>query len=103
SLTAVLVTLLFADIEGGVRLWEDDPGAMAAASARHDHIVREQVAAAGGHAFNRAGEAPRAVFADPVAALCAAAAIQRAAAAEPWPSGLPVRVRIALHSGACAE
>ena len=97
------MTLLFADIEGGVRLWEDDPDAMAAASARHDHIVREQVEVSGGHVFNTAGEAHRAVFADPAAALSAAVAIQRAAGAEPWASSLPVRVRMALHSGACAE
>ena len=34
------MTLLFTDIEGGVRLWEADRDAMAAASARHDRIVR---------------------------------------------------------------
>ena len=30
-------------------------------------------------------------------------AIQRAASAEPWASGLPVGVCMALHSGACVE
>ncbi len=97
------MTLLFTDIEGGVRLWEADRDAMAAASARHDRIVRDQVEASGGRVFKAVGEAYRAVFADPVAALCAAVAIQRAAGAEPWPSGLPIRVCMALHSGACAE
>jgi predicted ATPase/class 3 adenylate cyclase/DNA-binding CsgD family transcriptional regulator len=96
------VTLLFTDIEGGVRLWEADRDAMAAASARHDRIVREQIEASGGHVFKTVGEAHRAVFADPVAALSAAVAIQRAAGAEPWPSSLPIRVCMALHSGACA-
>jgi predicted ATPase/class 3 adenylate cyclase/DNA-binding CsgD family transcriptional regulator len=98
-----LVTLLFTDIEGGVRLWEADRDAMAAASARHDHIVREQIEASGGHVFKTVGEAHRAVFADPVAALSSAVAIQRAASGEPWPSSLPIRVCMALHSGACAE
>jgi predicted ATPase/class 3 adenylate cyclase/DNA-binding CsgD family transcriptional regulator len=97
------VTLLFADIEGGVGLWEADRDAMEAASARHDRIVRERVEAAGGSVFKAVGEAYRAVFADPVAALSAAVAIQRAAGAEPWASGLPIRVCMALHSGACAE
>jgi class 3 adenylate cyclase len=46
ALTDGLVTLLFTDIEGSVRLWEADRDAMAAASARHDRIVREQVEAA---------------------------------------------------------
>jgi predicted ATPase/DNA-binding CsgD family transcriptional regulator len=76
---------------------------MAAASARFDQIVREQVQASGGRVFKRVGEAHRAVFADPVAALSSAVAIQRAAGAESWVSGLPVLVRMALHSGACAE
>jgi predicted ATPase len=48
-------------------------------------------------------EAFRAVFADPSAALASAVAIQRAVGAEPWPSGSPIRVRLALHSGACVE
>ncbi len=97
------MTLLFTDIEGGVRLWEADRDAMAAASARHDRIVREQVEASGGHVFKTVGEAHRAVFADPVAALSSAVAIQRAVGAEPWASGLPIGVCMALHSGACAE
>ena len=101
-LTAGWVTLLFTDIEGSVRLWEVDRDAMAAAAARHDRIVREQVDASGGHVFKTVGEAHRAAFADPVAALSSAVAIQRAVGAEPWPSSLPIRVRMALHAGACA-
>ena len=97
------MTLLFTDIEGSVRLWEADRNAMAAASARHDRIVREQIEASGGHVFKTVGEAHRAVFADPVAALSSAVAIQRAVGAEPWAASLPIRVCVALHSGACAE
>ncbi len=96
------VTLLFTDIEGSIGLWEADPGAMAGVSARHTCIVREQIEVAGGHVFKTVGEAFRAVFADPSAALASAMAIQRAAGTEPWP-GLPIGVRMALHSGACVE
>ena len=95
------VTLLFTDIEGSVRLWEAGREAMAAASARYNRLVREQVGAAVGHVFMAAGEAFHAVFADPSAALAAAVAVQRGAGREPWPS--PVRVRVALHAGAWAE
>ena len=101
--TAGSLTLLFTAIDGDVRLREAGHDAMAVASARLDQIVREQVQAAGGRVFKTAGEAHRAVFADPVAALSSAVAIQLAAGAEPWASGLPVQVRMALHSGACAE
>jgi predicted ATPase/class 3 adenylate cyclase len=97
------VTLLFTDVEGSVRMWEADREAMAEASARHDRIVREQVEAAGGQVFKTVGEAFRAVFADPSAALASAVAIQRAVGTEPWPPGVPIRVRVALHSGACVE
>ena len=97
------VMLLFTDIEGGIRLWEADREAMAEVSARHNQIVREQVEAHGGQVFAAVGEAFRAVFASPASALTAAVAIQRAVAAEPWPSGLPVRVCVALHAGVCVE
>jgi predicted ATPase/class 3 adenylate cyclase/DNA-binding CsgD family transcriptional regulator len=97
------VTLLLADIEGSVRLWEADREAMAEASAGYGRMVREQVEAAGGHLFKAVGEAFRAVFADPAAALASAVAIQRAAGSQRWPPGSPVRVRVALHSGACVE
>jgi class 3 adenylate cyclase len=96
------VTLLCTDVEGSVRLWEADREAMAEASARHHRIVREQIEVAGGHVFKTVGEAFRVVFADPAAALASAVAIQRAVGAEPWP-GSPIRVRVALHSGAWGE
>ena len=103
GLPSGMVTLLFTDIEGGIGLWEADPGAMAEISARHNRIVGEQIEVAGGHVFQTVGEAFRAVFADPSAALASAVAVQRAAGTEPWPAGLPIRVRMALHSGACVE
>jgi predicted ATPase/class 3 adenylate cyclase/DNA-binding CsgD family transcriptional regulator len=95
--------LLFTDIEGSVRLWEADRDAMAAASARYDRIVSEMVDACGGHVFKSVDETHRAVFTDPVSALSSAVAIQGAIGAETWTSSLPIRVCMALHSGACAE
>jgi class 3 adenylate cyclase len=74
-----VVTLLFTDVEGGVGLWEADSDAMAAASARYGRIVGEQVEACGGRVFTAVGEARRAVFADPVAALLSAVASRRGA------------------------
>ncbi len=97
------VALLFTDVEEGVRLWEADRGAMTQASARHNRIVREHIEIGGGHVFKMVGEAFRAAFADPSAALAAAVAVQRAISAERWPQGSPIRVRMALHSGVCVE
>src|ERR1035438_8441723 len=98
-----MVTLLFTDIEGSIRLWEANREAMAEVSARHNSMVCEQIEVAGGYVYKTVGEAFRAVFADPSAALASAVAIQRAAGTEPWPAGLPIRVRMASHSGACME
>ena len=98
-----MVTLLFTDMEGSIRLWEADPEAMAEASACHNRIVCEQIEVAGGRVFKTVGEAFRAVFADPCAALAAATAIQRAVGTGRWPPGLLIRVRMALHSGDCVE
>ena len=97
------VTLLLTDVESSIRLWETDREAMAQASARHNRIVREQIKVAGGQVFKTVGEAFRAVFADPSAALASAVAIQRAVGTEPWPPGEPIRVCVALHSGACMQ
>ena len=97
------VTLLFTDVEGSIGLWEADREAMAEASARHDRIVREQVEVAGGQVFKAVSEAFRVVFADASAALASAVAVQRAVGTEPWPPGSPIRLRMALHSGACVE
>lgn len=97
------MTLLFTDIEGGVRVREADREAVAAASGHHDRVVHSQIEASGGRVFKTVGDAHRAVFADPVAALSSAVAIQRAVGAEPGASSLPIGVRMALHSGTCAE
>ena len=57
---------------------------------------------AGGYVFKTVGDAFCAVFAEAVAGVLAAAAAQRALAAEAWPA-TPIRVRMALHSGVCEE
>jgi predicted ATPase/class 3 adenylate cyclase/DNA-binding CsgD family transcriptional regulator len=97
------VTLLFIDIEDSIRLWEADPEGMADVSARLDRIVREEIELAGGQVFKTVGDVFCAVFADPSAALGSAVAVQRTVSWEPWMPGSPIRVRAALHSGACVE
>ena len=93
-------TFLFTDIEGSTRRWEDRPDAMAVALVRHDALLRDTIADHGGAAFKTVGDAVCAVFPGALAALTAAVAAQRALAAEAWGDAGPVRVRIALHSGA---
>src|SRR5438876_11420284 len=57
------VTFLFTDLEISTRLWEQEPDAMRRALARHDVILREVVAAHGGHVVKGTGDGVHAVFA----------------------------------------
>ena len=96
------VAFLFTDIAGSTYLWERHPVAMQAALLRHDAILHAAIGAAGGRVYQTAGDAFSAAFARPGAALTAAVAAQQALQAEPWPTPLPIRVRMALHAGPVA-
>ena len=93
-----LVTLLFTDIEGSTRLWENHPAEMQVALARHDQLVREAIDNAGGYVIKTVGDAFCAAFESAAAGVRAALHVQRALEMEPWPAEAPIRVRIALHS-----
>jgi class 3 adenylate cyclase len=62
SLPSGTVTLLFTDIEGSTRLWEQQGPAMGAALARHDELLRRCIGAHGGHVFKTVGDAFCAAF-----------------------------------------
>src|SRR5919202_3834433 len=95
------VTFLFTDIEGSTALWEQHPTAMRHALVRHDVLVEQLVAAHQGQVVRPRGEGDSrfAVFARATDAVAAAAALQQAFYAEPWPTSTPLRVRMALHTG----
>jgi predicted ATPase/class 3 adenylate cyclase len=95
-----ILTFLFTDIEGSTRLWETQPQAMRAAQARHDAILRAAIESNAGYVFRVVGDAIGAVFTNPSAGLAAAAAAQRALFSETWDLQKPLRVRMALHTGA---
>jgi predicted ATPase len=92
---------LFTDIEGSTKLWEEHPDAMRLALARHDALLQEAISANNGHVFKTMGAAFCAAFATAPDALDAALSAQTALLAEPWQEGLTLRVRMALHTGAC--
>ena len=95
------VTFLFTDIEGSTRRWEHHPGAMKAAVERHDAILRQAIEDNGGHIFRTEGDAFRAAFANAPQALRAALDAQQALNAESWAKEIdPIRVRMAMHTGA---
>src|SRR5215208_6985721 len=97
------LTFLFTDIEGSTRLCEYDDLAMQAALARHDEILRWAIEERGGYVFKTVGDAFCAVFATVPDALEAALEIQRRLLSSEWQETGPLRVRMALHTGAAEE
>jgi predicted ATPase/class 3 adenylate cyclase len=101
SLPIGTITFLFTDIEGSTHLWEQHPEAMELALARHDALAAAVIRKHGGLLVKHRGEGDSlfAVFARAGDAVAAAAELQRALATETWPNAIPLRVRIALHTG----
>jgi predicted ATPase/class 3 adenylate cyclase len=97
------VTFLFTDIEGSTRLWEEAPGSMRDAIARHDEILRECIEAHRGRVVKQTGDGFHAVFAAASDAVAAAVVAQRGVEQEVWPASSPLRVRMGLHTGEAQE
>src|SRR5215204_1284150 len=97
------VTFLFTDIVGSTGIWERSPQAMQAVLARHDELLRRAIEEHGGHVFKTVGDAFCAAFPTASNALEAALSAQRALFAAEWNESEPLRVRLALHTGAAEE
>jgi predicted ATPase/class 3 adenylate cyclase len=97
------VTFLFTDIEGSTKLWEHDAQVMQAALARHDEILRDAIEERGGYVFKTIGDAFCAAFPTAPEALEAALLSQRGLVSSEGEQIGPLRVRMALHTGAAEE
>lgn len=95
------VTLLLADIEGSVRLWEGAGEFMTPALARLDELVTQAVERHEGVRPIEQGEGDSfvAAFARPSDALDCALELQLRAAEERWPGGIDLRLRMGIHTG----
>jgi class 3 adenylate cyclase len=93
------LTVMHTDIENStpltLRLGDRYPAVLAA----HRALLRTACAAHDGSEVDTQGDSFFVVFRRATQAVGAAAAIQRALAAEGWPAGGAVRVRIGLHTG----
>jgi len=94
-----VATFLFTDIEGSTRLWERDADAMGRALARHDAIVRATVQDHRGTVVKMTGDGVHAAFADPLDAVNAAVALQRALEETDATGELALSVRCGLNAG----
>jgi predicted ATPase/class 3 adenylate cyclase len=94
------VTFLFTDIEGSTRLVQELGDEYATVLADHRRILGQAVEGHRGTIFGSEGDALFVAFADARGAILAAAVGQRSLAAQGWPGGRPLRVRMGIHSGA---
>jgi len=95
------VTFLFTDMEGSTRAWEAHPKETRAALQRHDEIAAKAIKANRGTIILERGEGDSvfAVFERPSDAVAAACEFQLALGKEEWPLEVPLRVRVAIHTG----
>src|SRR4051794_4775556 len=91
------VAFVFTDIEGSTRLAHEQPRAFTSLLQRHNQLLRS--AFDSGAEAGTAGDALFVAFAAVGDALSAAAEGQRLLAAEPWPGGVEIRVRMGVHVG----
>jgi predicted ATPase/class 3 adenylate cyclase len=97
------LTFLFTDIEGSTKLWENDAPAMQAALTRHDKLLRWAIEEHGGYVFKTVGDAFCAAFPTGPDALEAALDTQRRLLSSEWEQTGPLKVRMAMHTGAAEE
>jgi len=99
------VVLVLTDVQGSTRLWQDEPVAMDAAMRRHHEIVHGAVEQHEGWrpVDQGEGDAVFAAFRSATAAVDAVSQVQRDLAAEPWPTSIPLKVRIGVHLGEVTE
>lgn len=93
------VTLLFSDLEGSTRLWEELPQQMGEIIARHDEVIHNAVTSHGGIDLLKRGEGDShfAVFSKATDAAACAIDIHRQLSQDI--NEIELRVRIAIHTG----
>ena len=93
------VTFLFTDVEGSTRLTQELGDGWPPVLERHREIARAAWADQKGVEIGTEGDSFFVVFTSAPQAVAAAVAVQRGLAAEAWPPGAEIRVRMGLHSG----
>lgn len=99
DLPSGIVTFVFTDIEGSTRLVGRLGDGYIGVLERHRQILREAWIRYGGHEISAEGDGFFVAFACAADAVAACADGQQRLAAEPWPEGAEVRVRMGVHTG----
>jgi class 3 adenylate cyclase len=93
------VTLLFTDIEGSTRLLQQLGERYTEVLSACRQLLRAVFHRWNGHEVDTQGDSFFVVFARATDAACAAVEMQRALAAQAWPEGVTIPVRMGLHTG----
>ena len=93
------VTFLFTDIEGSTVLLRQLRDRYAGLQETHSRLLRSAFEEAGGQEIDTQGDSFFVAFSRPQDAVLAAVTAQRALAAEDWPDGVDVKVRMGIHTG----
>jgi YVTN family beta-propeller protein len=99
SLPSGAVTFLFTDVEGSTRLVKLLRERYAEVLAVHQALLRDAFRSHGGHEVDTQGDSFFVAFGNARDALLAALDSQRALAAQSWPDGTELRVRMGIHTG----
>jgi class 3 adenylate cyclase len=99
TLPAGTVTCVFTDIEGSTALVKRLGDRYGDVLRAHRRIVRDTFSPSGGVEIDTQGDSFFFAFPRAREAVAAAVEVQRAHAGAEWPDGVPVRVRIGLHTG----
>jgi len=101
TLPSGTMTFLITDLEGSTRRWDRSPDEMREAMAIHDTVLGGGITAHDGLQVEsgREGDSILAVFVRATDALKCALDVQRQFAAQQWPAGADLHLRVALHSG----
>lgn len=94
-----IVTFVFTDIEGSTRLFHRLGELYVGVLERHNELLRRVWSEYGGYEVSNDGDSFLVAFGDATDAVHACAAGQLRLAAEPWPNGVEVRVRMGVHTG----
>lgn len=93
------VTFLFTDIENSTLLVQELGERWLEVLDTQRRVLREAITANAGHLMWSEGDSFYVVFASATEAANAVVSAQQALAAQAWPEGFPVRVRMGLHTG----
>jgi len=99
ELPAGTITMLFSDIEGSTVLLSGLGDRYGEALSAQRALLRAAFSSCGGQEMGTEGDSFFVVFDSARDAVRSCVAAQRALAAHDWPGGVPVRVRMGLHSG----